>query len=301
MKEAKRLLSRYACWLSVICVLLQSKLVAMPREQLPQETQTNPTKSEAKGYVTPFKVFDNIYYVGDKWVSSYLVSTDQGLVLVDTLEYPWSRWVPDNIQRLGFTLTDIKFVFITHGHSDHASGAGLLHQLTGAKLLMTEQSLHLMNHYFNNHPNVIPPEPAAINIVQDGQQLTLGTTDFIVHTTPGHTDGAISIELPAKKKQKSHRALIFGGVGTNYHTMELAIKYLNSVEKLKKLHHKKPFSVNLANHPHRANLFEKIKQRTNQWDPLIDASAFSDFLNQLQTSGELRRREIAYKLNNLSQ
>lgn len=258
---------------------------------------TVPTKSEENGYIRPFKIFDNIYYVGDKWVSSYVITTDDGLILVDTLEYPYTHWLPGNLKQLGFNPSDIKIIIITHGHSDHASGAGWLEKLTGATLIATAESSKLMTEFFQSKPDIVAPTFKTVKLVTDSEIISLGTSQLIVHTTPGHTLGAISIQLQAKKRKQSFNSLIFGGVGTNYQTMAQADKYLESVIKLQKLHRGAPFYINLANHPHRAKLFEKIKGRTDASDPLVDSSAFSIFLKQLKSAGELRRREIAYKEN----
>ena len=59
-----------------------------------------PEMSIKNGYVEPFQMFDNVYYVGDRWVSSYAVETTKGLVLIDTLDFPYSMWIPTNLEKL---------------------------------------------------------------------------------------------------------------------------------------------------------------------------------------------------------
>ena len=82
-----------------------------------------PEMSVSRGYIEPFKLFDNLYYVGDKWVSAFLLNTEAGLVLIDSLEFSYSMWLPTNIKNAGFSVADIKRIVITHGYSDHAGGA----------------------------------------------------------------------------------------------------------------------------------------------------------------------------------
>lgn len=56
-----------------------------------------PKMSAENGYIEPFKMFDNVYYIGDKWVSSYAIDTSSGLVIIDTLDFPYSKWIPKNL------------------------------------------------------------------------------------------------------------------------------------------------------------------------------------------------------------
>ncbi|RSD30040.1 MBL fold metallo-hydrolase [Vibrio pectenicida] len=102
-----------------------------------------PDKTEENGYVEPFKMFDDLYYVGDKWVSSYLVTTSDGLVLIDSLDSPYGRWIPQNIEKLGFNPKDIRYIFITHGHSDHVGSAEYIQRHFGAKVIMSNIDFRL--------------------------------------------------------------------------------------------------------------------------------------------------------------
>src|SRR5438874_7768092 len=69
--------------------------------------------------IAPFKVFDNLYYVGPGFVSVWLISTPQGAILVDTAQEPYVDHVIASIKKVGFGLKDIKYIILTHGHLDH--------------------------------------------------------------------------------------------------------------------------------------------------------------------------------------
>src|SRR5215468_3121636 len=71
----------------------------------------------------PFKVFDNLYYVGPCYVSVWLLTTPQGDILFDTTQEPFVDHVIDNIKKVGINLRDIKFIILSHGHLDHVGGA----------------------------------------------------------------------------------------------------------------------------------------------------------------------------------
>jgi metallo-beta-lactamase class B len=83
----------------------------------------------------PFKVIDNVYYVGTAGLSSFLVTSPQGHVLIDTALPDGTSMIKANIEKLGFKLTDIKYLLNTHAHYDHAGGLAELKRDTGAELL----------------------------------------------------------------------------------------------------------------------------------------------------------------------
>src|SRR6202142_3723173 len=69
----------------------------------------------------PFQIFDNVYYVGPQSVSMYLIKTDKGLILIDSGYEYTAETELSNIRKLGFNPADIKYILITHGHSDHSA------------------------------------------------------------------------------------------------------------------------------------------------------------------------------------
>ena len=89
--------------------------------------------------VAPFQVFDNLYYVGAKWVAAWVLETDQGLILFDTLYGDLTDIVIDGIRELGMDPNDIRYVVVTHAHYDHIGGARRIQEEFGAVVLMTEE------------------------------------------------------------------------------------------------------------------------------------------------------------------
>ncbi len=69
-----------------------------------------PAMTQKNGYVEPFQIFDNVYYVGDQWVSAYIIKTNKGLILIDTLEFPYGKWIPKNLEKLNLNAQDIKYI-----------------------------------------------------------------------------------------------------------------------------------------------------------------------------------------------
>ena len=93
-------------------------------------------------YIEPWKAFDNVYYVGICWVSSWVLRTSDGVVLVDTLHEPHVDQLIANLRKIGVDLSEIKYVLMTHGHFDHVGGAAKLKPLLpNAKFVMTSDRL----------------------------------------------------------------------------------------------------------------------------------------------------------------
>ena len=85
----------------------------------------------------PFQIFDNVYYVGTEHVSSYLITTPGGLVLIDATNADTADSLLDNVRQLGFDPSQIEYVFITHPHDDHYGGAARIKEATGATIGMS--------------------------------------------------------------------------------------------------------------------------------------------------------------------
>src|SRR2546430_17609873 len=88
--------------------------------------------------VPAFQIFDNLYYVGLDSVCAYILKTSGGLILVDTLYEKFADQIPKSMQQLKLNPKDIKYIIVTHAHTDHTGGANALQALTGARVGMAE-------------------------------------------------------------------------------------------------------------------------------------------------------------------
>ena len=166
--------------------------------------------------ISPIKLFDNLYYVGPGYVSVWLIPTSAGLVLVDTTEEPYVDHVLNNIRKVGFTPADIKYILITHGHLDHFGGAARLQEMTGARILATEEDWRMIEEAGNKPGRNGAPAPRVPKrdaVANDGDTLTLGSTTFKLYKTPGHTPGVLSAEFTVFDNGTPHKAFLWGGPG----------------------------------------------------------------------------------------
>ena len=88
--------------------------------------------------IPPYKVFDNVWYVGLRWVAAYLIKTNDGYILIDTLHPPFVGHLIDNLALLNVDPSEIKYVLMTHGHFDHATDAKPLADRYGIKIYIHE-------------------------------------------------------------------------------------------------------------------------------------------------------------------
>lgn len=262
--------------LSVVLLLLVS-VCARANEAFPEMNDKN-------GYVEPFQMFDDVYYVGDKWVSSYAVETNAGLVIIDTLDFPYSKWIPINLKKLGLENQPVTHILATHGHSDHVGGAQYLQAKYGSKVVMTSKGHELAKTQAEKSEGdnkFLPPNLDLI--VKDGMTLEIGGKLFKFYITPGHTEGDFSLDFMVQDNGVSHRAFVVGGHSLNNKNPELANQFFESMDRIREIALQPPrVTVNLSNHPHKNDLFANRDRRDidETLNPFISESNFFIFLDR---------------------
>src|SRR5271169_277858 len=153
----------------------------------------------------PHRIIGNIYYVGTTTLSSFLVVTPQGNILIDST---YERNVPTiakSVADLGFKFSDVRILLGNHAHGDHQEGDALVKQMTGAQVMaMAEDvpALQAMKPGGKEHP--------IDRILHDGDSVELGGTTLIAHLTAGHTRGCTTWTLKANEGGKTYNVIISG-------------------------------------------------------------------------------------------
>ena len=239
--------------------------------------------------VAPFKVFDNLYYVGAKWVSAWLLETDQGLILFDALYDELTDLVIESIQELGFDPNDIRYLIVSHAHYDHIGGVRRFQEEFGAVVMMTDADWNM-----TEEPAIYReyPTPARHLSVSDGSTLNLGRTRLRFMQTPGHTPGVLSTRFTVYDNGYPHDAFLFGGVGLNFSGVERTETYISSIHRLMQL---EEVEVNIPNHPESGEVFERFEMLHNREDgdphPFVDPESWNGWLEilLLNAQGKLER------------
>jgi len=150
----------------------------------------------------PHKIVGNVYYVGTKTLSSFLIVTPEGNILIDST---YERNVPviqKSVTDLGFKFSDVKILLANHAHGDHQEGDALVKQLTGAQVMaMAEDvaALQAMKPGGNEHP--------IDKVLHDQDKVTLGGVLLTAHLTPGHTRGCTSWTTTVQESGKTYNVL----------------------------------------------------------------------------------------------
>ena len=161
------------------------------------------TPEDQTAQFPPHKIIGNLYYVGTRTLSSFLIVTPQGNILINST---YERNVPTiekSFEQLGFKFSDIKILLGTHAHNDHQEGDALVKQLTGAQTMaMAEDvpALLAMTPGGKEHP--------IDKTLHDGETVTLGGTALTAHLTPGHTRGCTTWTMRAQEAGKMYNVVI---------------------------------------------------------------------------------------------
>ncbi|HEX8615522.1 MAG TPA: subclass B3 metallo-beta-lactamase [Telluria sp.] len=147
----------------------------------------------------PFAVFGNTYYVGVRGLSSVLITSPAGHILIDGGSPKSAVQIVRHITQLGFKIEDVKYILNSHEHFDHAGGIAELQRLSGATVLGSAESEQVLR---TGKPSKgdpqytdLPPTMAAAantRVVKDGDVVKLGPLSVTAHDTPGHTQGGVS-------------------------------------------------------------------------------------------------------------
>ena len=161
-------------------------------------------------HAEPVKVFDNLYFLGQTEYSVWAVTTSAGVILIDSIfDYSVDDEVVGGMKKLGLDPATIKYVIVSHGHSDHSGGAKYLQDRFNAKVLLGAEDWDLLDRSNGT-------KPRRDVVATDGQKLTLGDTTITIYKTPGHTLGTVSTLFPVKDHGTPHVAASWGGTAFNW-------------------------------------------------------------------------------------
>ncbi len=239
----------------------------------------------------PFKIFDNLYYVGLRGVSSFAVRTSAGLILIDATYEESSAEVIKSLQQAGLNPRDIKYIIVTHAHSDHAAGAPAIQALSGARVGMAEGDwdMYAKGGYMSSggQQRVFPALKRDL-VIKDGDTLTLGDTTMKFYVTPGHTPGVTSLEFQVADGARKYKTVMFGGTGLNtVNGVRTTEQYIASVRRMMAL---PDLQVNITNHPAGAQVFQRrdklMARKAGDPHPFVDPAGFKAYFADLLANAE---------------
>lgn len=168
-----------------------------------------------------FRIAGNLYYVGSKGLASYLVTTPEGHILINSDMEANVPLIRASMESLGFKFSDIKILLISHGHWDHCAASATIKQLTGAKYMVMEGDVDVVesggksDFQYGNDPTTLFPPAKVDRVLRDGDQVKLGDATLTAHLTPGHTKGCTTWTMKVNDGSKSREVVIIGSPNVN--------------------------------------------------------------------------------------
>jgi metallo-beta-lactamase class B len=253
----------------------------------------------------PMKVFDNLYFVGQKAVTTWAITTSDGIILIDS-GYPerFDDTLVAGLKKVGLDPSKVKLAIIAHEHADHFGGAPLIQEKLGARIVMSQAAWDSFEPKPGAQPATRQPgAPKRELVMAEGQPITLGDTKVMPVSIPGHTAGSMGFVFPVKDQGKTYMAALFGGSILNPQKRfpaSLFRQYLTSLEHFSDVTKKMKVEVELMNHPIMDGLFEKLaklkSRKPGEPHPLVVGEAsYQRFLGVMTecARAQLARHQVS--------
>lgn len=167
----------------------------------------------------PHKIAGNLYYVGSRDLASYLITSSEGHILINSSLEESVPLIKSSVEQLGFKFTDVKVLLISHAHSDHCAGSAEIIKLTGAKYMVMEPDVASVESGGGVRKSRIQSKadytqfpPAKVDrVLRDGDEVKLSASTVVAHLTPGHTPGCTTWTM----KVDGLNAVIIGSPNVN--------------------------------------------------------------------------------------
>jgi len=262
-------------------VLLLAAAVALV--PLVAGAQTSEDRTQDRVAFPAHTILGNLHYVGTGTLNSYLITTPEGHILINTNFEETVPLLRQSIEKLGFRLGDIKIILGSHAHGDHMQADAVVKELTGgAPVMAMEQDVPALKAM--KAPSG-KPHPVD-RVLKDGEQVRLGGTTLTAHLTPGHTRGCTTWETTVQDRGRSYNVVIACGglqedarLVNNKNYPEIADHFLQSIKKYKTM---KP-DVFLAAHSWFFDLAGKYKRMgTSAANPYVDPAGFRAWVDNME-------------------
>ncbi len=245
----------------------------------------------------PFRIVGNVYYVGSKDLASYLITTPQGLILINSNLTTSVPQIEKSVESLGFHFKDVKILLISHGHWDHAAGSAAVIKATGAKYMVMDGDVGVVEsggktdfQYGSEAGSQFPPAKVS-RVLHDGDEVKLGGTVLVAHKTAGHTKGCTTWTMKVTDGGKTYDVVIVGSpnVNTGYKLVKnaaypgIAQDYEATFLTLKAL----PCDVFLGAHGGYFGMEAKyLRMKAGGANPFVDPEGYKSYIAEREQTFE---------------
>lgn len=237
------------------------------------------------------KIIGNVYFVGSEQLGSFLITTPEGHILINSDYEETVPVIRAAVEKLGFKFTDIKILLGSHAHPDHMTGDALVKQLTGATVMAMEEDVPALN-------NIRPggkPHPID-RVLHDGDKVTLGGTTLVAHLTPGHTKGCTTWTLQTSENGRTYDVVVVGSVSLNAANLgnnptypNIQDDFIKSFKVLRSL----PADVFLGSHTGFYRMTQKYERlQKGDPNPFIDPAGYKELVDSAEKAFLTRVAEL---------
>ena len=242
----------------------------------------------------PRRIIGNVYYVGSNLISSFLIVTPAGNILMDTGPIEMLPQVTRNIEKLGFKPAGVKLLLNSHAHFDHCGGFAEFRRRTGAEVVASKLDGELMTRggkgdfFWGDELAYEPVTPDQV--IADGERVELGGVSLTAHLTPGHTKGCTSWSMQVNENGKDYDVLFLCGLTVSLYKLTNNNEYSNIVEEERKTLQKlrgMRADVMLASHGFYFDLAGKAaRQKPGAANPFVDPGELGRHVAEMEKDFE---------------
>jgi metallo-beta-lactamase class B len=245
-------------------------------------SQTQADRTQDRVAFPAHKIIGNLHYVGTATLNSYLVTTRDGHILINTNYEETVPLLRASAEKLGFMLTDIKIILGSHAHPDHMQADGMVKELTGGAMVMAmEQDVPALKAM-----KAPSGKPHPIDrVLKDGEQVSLGGTTLVAHLTPGHTRGCTTWTMRMPDGGRTYDVLIAcaglqedARLVNNKNYPEIAEDFARSIQTYKTL----PADVFLGAHSWFFDMAGKYKRLGAAANPYVDPAGYKAWVGIME-------------------
>jgi metallo-beta-lactamase class B len=256
----------------------------------------------------PYRIIGNVYYVGSQGLASYLITTKEGHILINSSLESSVPLIRESIEKLGFKFGDVKILLISHAHWDHCAGSASIKELTGAKYMVMDADVPEIeaggkgNFQYGDSPTSRYQPTKVDRVLHDGEVVKLGDAVLTAHLTPGHTKGTTTWTMKAKEGDRTYNVVIIGSPNVNagYKLVNNALypQIASDYERMFRILKSLPCDVFLGAHGNYYGMEAKYaRMKEHAANPFIDPEGYKSYVAEREQTfrTELAKQTAAAK------
>ena len=243
----------------------------------------------------PFRIVGNLYWVGTHDLSSYLITSPEGHIIINTGLADSVSQIRANIEKLGFRVSDVKILTATHAHGDHVGGLAALKRMTGARVYMSAPDADVLesggksDFRWGKDPHTWFDPVTVDRRLEDGETIRLGANSLALHIHAGHSKGASTFTFTVREGTGEYRVGIVNMASINPGVRvsgmagfsDIGDAYVRTFAAQKAME----LDVFLSSHASQFGLHQKRKQGdAYNADRFVDPTGFRAAVDELEAS-----------------